>query len=421
MPIDSRPNGMKHGFVIAAAVILALSSFTYLTMEGTWRFREVAGLELPRLAASDDLDAWTRSHAGLSIMQEAGPPVFCLDSAAPQSIPFLTAVTLVPPGPDFLGFSVETRAEGMAGGARPWQQGRIMAWSFDRDHRHLRFWPSEVAAVTGTQDWTAQSLIIPMDGRVKAVRAIAYNASPTGKLCLRDLQLIGLQERPAFTVLRFALWPAWIGALLWIAYGTARAPGRRALKAMIYLVATATLIMILLPQPYYARLVGPAGGALGAWLAPPEFVPPGQGEGQSRPGAPDAQVPAQSEGESQVRGPTLGPGQVSQGAGPSSGPLQDLADWLSLEEVLHATAFGLLAVLACLAFHRASFVVLGSSLCLAVVGSEAMQLMLITRSSEAADLIADLAGVGLGLTAAALLRLGLGLRRAPPGPRPPPL
>ena len=54
---------MKRGFVMAAAVVLALSGLTYLTMESPWRFREVAGLELPRLATVDDLGAWTRSRA----------------------------------------------------------------------------------------------------------------------------------------------------------------------------------------------------------------------------------------------------------------------------------------------------------------------------------------------------------------------
>ena len=82
---------------------------------------------------------------------------------------------------------------------------------------------------------------------------------------------------------------------------------------------------------------------------------------------------------------------------------------------------GLLAFLAGLAFHRTSLVVLGASLCLAVVGSETMQLMLITRSSEAADLVTDLAGAAAGLAAAALLRFGRGLGRAPPDPLPPAL
>ena len=336
----------------------------------------------------------------------------------------MTTATLVPPSAGYLGLSVETRADGLAGGALPWQQGRILVWSFDDDHRHLRFWPAEAAAITGSQDWTAQGLVIPIDGRVKAVRVIAYNASPSGELCLRDLQLTGLRETQAFTVLRFALWPAWICALLWISYSAARTPGSRALKAGVYLTAAVTLVMILLPQPHYARLVEPAGEALGAWLAASEFAQPGQSVAQSSGvGRPDPEAPARIDEERhQHQARPMGPAQKSEEPALGTGLLRILSDWFSLEEAVHAAAFALLAVLACLAFPGVSLVVLGSSLCLAVVGSEAMQLMLITRSGEAADLIADLAGAAVGLVAAALLRLGLGSRRGgPPDALPPPL
>jgi hypothetical protein len=250
------------------------------------------------------------------------------------------------------------------------------------------------------------------------VQVVAFNGASSGRFCIKDLKLAGLMERPAIEILRWGLWVLWAVAFAWIAFEVATSSPSPRARAAVLLVALTIVMMVILPQPHYAKLVSPLATLVQQSLPAPSediaSVPLRVEEAPERDTSPSlAKGPQPMEPLPEAEDP-------ARPKGPSSWvqPIENantwLRSWLNVDNIFHAAAFLVLALLVGLAYPRTSRPVLLVGLATSVLALETLQLLIITRSSQWEDGLAGGAGVlmGLGLS-------GLGRGHTPSSGGPP--
>ncbi|MCG8356150.1 MAG: VanZ family protein [Kiloniellales bacterium] len=433
---------MTRQLAIGLAGMLLLCLVTYLALEMPWRYRVTAPELLPAPTIDRHLAQWDVSPFGVSVDATARDTVVRLAPADGNGTAYIDRPFFLPDGLDHVRFGLEVRAEDLITGYQPWEKARAFVWSFDQELRLIWYWPKDLANLEGDRAWRRYSAVIPLDDRVRAMRLIAYNGAHSGSLALRNLQVEGLAEKPLFTAIRHVLVVVWVLSLVAVAVAIARASPPLWLKAACLAMGLLTLIAVAMPQPYHGEvtqrveawvrivsdpgvlaavmrdLVGrPAQDVDAAAETEPEAEP---SEGQNGPEAegPDAAGTDEADApDDAVETPPRGEDSVDLGsqADLQEQELQERAPAryrLSIWDVGHATSFFLLSLLVCTAFMTAPLPLLALCLGLSVLASESLQLMIITRSSESIDVIADTVGVVLALGLSAMIRFGRALRAA---------
>jgi hypothetical protein len=182
----------------------------------------------------------------------------------------------------------------------------------------------------------------------------------------------------------------------------------------VLLVALTIVMMVILPQPYYAKLVSPLETIVQESLPAPseEFVtgPMGVPGNNALPSVERGAGPLESLPE--VEDPAIPEGSPSW-ARPVETAISWLRNQLSVGQIFHAAAFLVLAFLVGLAYPRTSRPTLLVGLASGVLALETIQLLIITRSSQWEDSVAGGVGVLMGL---GLSRLRRGHTPASGGP-----
>ena len=394
---------------LTSALILALCVVTVLSVTLLWRFDVVERDLLRGGTFADGFAGWEDSRSGVLRSEEASEAMLCLGPASSsEAIPYVTVPVSLSPAVGYLRVTAEVTADGLIKGRHGWQSGQLRVWSFDSEGAALAYWPSALAVLDGSQPWQREDLIVPVGPPVAAAQLVAFNGALAGGWCLRGLQVDGLREKPIFTALRLGLWPAWATALLWLAFLVARPPGSRGLKAAFYGITLLMLTMILLPQPYYGAITGPLEALLG-------HVAPGVGVDHPPPGGESSSLASPQIGSAAQDRVEDGGGVPSQPGVTAPSHMRSLSGPLSLQlditfgDLAHAAAFCLWAFVACLLFGDRPLPLILLCLVLAILASESLQLLLITRGSEGRDLVVDGLGAAFGMGFAALLRIGRGL------------
>jgi len=384
-------------------LLTALCAATYLIVELPWRYSVVEPDVFQDQSLVDGLAHWKKSRSGVTANEDEQQ--LCLESATPRNVPFLIRSIPLSAEFGFLRISAESKAVRFAPGDEPWQQGHLYVRSFDDEGTWLWYWPSRLAVLAENRTWADDRLTIPVHDTVKSMRLVAYNGGHAGEFCFRNLRVEGLRERSIFTFMRYGLFVAWGTLLLWVACAVWKTRGSAVFKALLLGLGLVTVVMVVLPQPHYGRLIHPFQESLGSVVVSSEAENPHQaeaGEPSTTRGLPDSDVPPEPETEGGLR--------------------IEVPEWIlervSFEDIFHAASFLVLAFLACVAFRHVSLPVLLMVLGAASVASESFQFLLVTRSSEWGDLLADGAGLFMGIGVAGLFRLGFGLspRKLESGP-----
>jgi hypothetical protein len=396
---------MGRNALIRTVFVAVLCLVSYLAIEMPWRF-EVVDADLVRL--QDHLSSksdWDLSQAGISFETDSGDQIVCLRADGDNEISSFVRDIRLGVDVDHVRVSSDVKFEGIVPGPESWHQGNLFFWSFDIEGNFLWFWPNRIAARDEDSDWETYELLVPITETVKFARLVAFNAGRSGTMCIRELQVHGLHEKNVFALLRYGLGLGWcvIGIIAVFTIGRIRAS--HWLKVAFGATAFAVLAGIITPQPYYAVITSPIENALYSLnskngdianlnnqaeaIAPVES-PSGTGE-RTTPG-----FPPEPRAEDMVDGPAK-----TRGA----------EDWmalsLSFKALAHGSGFWLLAFLACITFRESRLGALMVFLMVAVVSSEAVQLFIVTRSSERLDLMIDAIGVVLGVGCGALARTRL--------------
>ncbi|MCH9052407.1 MAG: hypothetical protein IIA72_15230 [Proteobacteria bacterium] len=395
---------MARQSTVLIVLLTALCAATYLIIERPWRYSVVEPDVFQDQNLVDGLAHWKKSTSGLRINETQ--KYLCLGPGTPANIPFLVRSIPLSPKFDFVRISAGSKAVRLAPGNEPWQQGHILVRSFNGEGTWLWYWPSKLAVLAGNSPWADHRLTVPVHNTIRDMWLVVYNGGQSGEICLRSLHVEGLRERPMFTFMRYGLFVAWGSLLLWVGRAVLRARGSPFFKAIFLGVGLATLVMVVLPQPYYGRLVNPFEKSLSSVVVSSEA----KGSPQADAGGPSAKQ-------------LLPESEVPSGPETERGFRIEVPEWIleriSFEDIVHAGSFLLLAFFACLAYRHLSLPVLLLFLFATPPASEAVQFLLVTRSSEWRDLVADGIGVFIGVGAASLVRFGFSSRQRWPQSGPP--
>ena len=401
---------MPRRALVGYASVVALCLATVLVLEAPWRYDVIGSDILGAGRWADGLEHWDRAGESVSFRRDGALQVICLGPTAKDSTPLITTAFPVPAQVTHLKVSAELRSDSLTSGPETWQRGYLLSLSFDHNRQAIWYWPREVAAVEGSTDWEEHSLVVPLAGKVGGVRLIAYNGATAGQFCMRSLRVTALREVRFFEALRYLLWVFWAAALLWVGYEVVRIPGPVLPKGGVLATGLMMLVLILMPQPYFAAITGPLETQIGRlWLGAEPDATLRASDASSATLVQTQEGATPHAGDADLEKPNES-GQEAI-ANNESRPRNTI---VTLEALAHAAAFFALAVLSVLAFGHAGLLACLVSLMLAVLASEVMQLMVITRDSQWDDLLADISGVALGLGLGSLLRLCFRLGRLPP-------
>ena len=396
------------------ALLVGLCAATYVVQMSGLRYIPVTPAPAAAIAVPpSDLRAWQASRSGIAFGERDGLVAASLsprDAALGRAgIAMLRAVFAIPDGTAALRLDARIGADALVAGDEPWQAGRVQFVSFDRDGRHVWYWPNDVYRVSGDRPFEPVSVLVPVSPSLKAAMLVIYNGAGSGVLRVGQVGVTHLAERPLFAGLRYGLVLAWVLAGLWTAWNVLNRAASVPLAALLLGTVVLALAAALTPQPGFREVTAP----LQEWAASlaDQVLRPAPAVAPDTPGAP------------------AGPGEAAHGA-PRAGaslvpPQTRPSHAINFKQASHLAMFFLIGLSGFLAFAPAPW--LGRLACLVclAVATECLQWFVVTRSSQVADLAADVAGLVLaGVVAPAALWVTALVRRragAVPGksePRP---
>jgi hypothetical protein len=315
---------------------------------------------------------------------------------------------------------IEARAHDVVAGKQFWQTARVLLWSYGSGGRRLRYMPSEVLRLEGTEDWTRASLVVPVMPETVAMQVVVVQAGLAGSIAIRGIAIDGVGETRAYLIARDVLIAAWLAAAIWVLVPMFRRFTRS--HATVAAILVLTLVGAFAPQPQLSnalldgaaamgRAVAPARHALVRWISPPpaevEPMPvvtlePDQSEPPQAP-PPGSPPPAPA-------APPAPPTAVAPAAGSSL-----VADFTPRPDVKwgHFLAFAALAFTLPFAFPAARRWQILTALLLFGISIEMVQGFSITRSPEPSDVIRDGLGALVGLALAVAWQFSREFRKNP--------
>jgi hypothetical protein len=304
---------------------------------------------------------------------------------------------------------VELLAFDMHPGPEAWQVGRVQIRSYDGSGKFSRYWPADVTSISGNLEWREFTDVIPLPEERGRTFFIAYNAAVSGVMGLRNVRIEGLEERPVFVLVKYALIFLWVVAA--VVFGGILVRGRKRLVSTYCFLFMAVIAFAgtLTPQPYFGQMMKPVEGAARSMVSITGTADAGHHEAAAKP----SDSPT-SGAESSTRQPDGARPKVGVGSSrqlpyvPPRGVFHDI----TLKQVGHFAVFFLLAVFAGFAFRPAPVRVILWYLGIFAISTEALQFFLITRSSQLLDVAVDVVGVAAGCGISALAWRLIGRRRA---------
>jgi len=319
---------------------------------------------------------------------------------------------------------IEARAEDIVAGKEFWQSARVMLWSYGSEGRRMRYIPSEVLRIDGTEDWTHASVVIPVMPETVGMQLIIIQAGLAGSMVVRGVSVDGVGETQTYLIVRGVLIALWLATAIWVLVPMFRRFSR--LHAVVAVIVVMMLAGAFTPQPQLTntlldaaatvgRAVEPARHALARLISPPPVVetvpmealePSGGEPAQAQvPASPPATAPAQPLPQ------TIAPRAVA----PTATTTSLVTDFTPRPSVKwgHSLAFAALALVLPFAFPAARWWHVFSALILFGISIEMVQGFSITRSPEPSDVVRDGLGAALGLALAVAWQFARELRKKP--------
>lgn len=383
-----------------------LCAATYVVQEAPWRYLTVVEALVTGPSPQSPAAGWQETAEGVEMAVEAGRPVLRLTAPASGGLPAVRAHLPLPEGLDGVRVVVEAKADRMVPGPERWQTGRVQINSYDAQGRLLWYWPRDVVEVSGDTGWRHVETVIATTGDLGAVFVLIYNGALSGVMTIRDLDVAGVVERPAFAVLRAILIAAW--ALLGLCATRALVRGRRHLAARALLLALAAVALLgtLTPQPYFQRASVPIESLARSWLTPSVV---GVVTSSSESGEVATEVAPLADGASSNELDAASRDAAPPAEGTSErlnrrGRPEPKAYEPTFKQAGHFAVFAALAIALVWAFPEVPLLVRAIYLLVFALVTECLQLFLITRGASLADLAVDLAGIALASGLFALVR-----------------
>jgi len=358
---------MSRGPALLGTLAVVLIAVTVASFLFAGRFQPVADGLLRNGTLADNAIGWTavgtpqtmRFIDGGVDLSRAEVGVLLLEQTLPR-----------PRGVDYARLSARVKLIDVRAGKLPWEGARVLLVQHDAEARAQWEFPHQLLRAQGDADWRAFDAVFFLPPQTETLRVVFGLNQASGTVMVRDLALVGLNERPGFVLFRAALALAWLALCLVIAVRVLRRPGRGAAGVAVIAVAVVILLGGLLPHTMKSELsslardwgerASPAGPAV---------------TDTSRP-APAAPAPSR---------------QSATDAG-----LMGLV-WTLLHKSGHVTLFALLALVARWCWPRVALWQCGVLLLVFAMSAETLQLLTLDRLSSPRDALLNAVGVIIGL------------------------
>ncbi len=399
---------LRHGLAVA---LLCLATFAVLELP--WRF-ETRDDSLTITPPDKVPSIWVVSPQGVSEAPAAEGGGLLLDAGDSRGVPYV--MTLLRRSKPFSHVRVEAdlRIETLRPGDDHWQRVGVLIFSIGDRMRTIGYWPKRVMLLDEDQPWGRESRVFPLHEATEAIRLMVYNAGRAGRLGLREITLVPLYERPLFLGLRTLVVGLWLAFFAYGAWRLIRLDGRKLPKAALVLLFALATAAIVMPQPYYGRIVHLVESTYAALTdpaePPPQFESAPAEEERARAPEPEARSEGDETSEPTARDDSAGGqaesrrsseaqreprrGQEVRYLGRRGG--DGFFEGLRFKQVAHFSMFLLLAFVSLLTFRRHAVAPILAFVLFYSVSSEFLQLFLATRSTSLSDFYVNALGIGVG-------------------------
>jgi hypothetical protein len=388
------------------AIILLLCVSTYLSFITDLRYSVIEPDILQGKGLSLAGPGPSIASKGVEVAGDDGLPTIWLSDMS-RGGDAAVARRLTVPDADALRPVVELRAIDMLPGSEAWQVGRIEIRSYDRGGKFNRYWPKIITSVSGNLNWREFTDVIPLPEAPGRVYFVAYNAAVSGVMGLRNVRIAGLEERPAFGLVKYALIFLWGVVAVILGWVLVWERKRHVSTYCFLFLAMIALAGILAPQPYFGQLMKPVEEAARSMASITSTAGADHYEvitkRRDSPTAGPESSPPEPDGsrrevgvDSSYQAPYVSPGRAFHG--------------VTLKQAGHFAVFFLLAVFASFVFRPAPVRTIVWYLGIFAISTETLQYFLITRSSQSLDVVVDIVAVaaGCGISALAWRLIGRG-------------
>jgi len=378
-------------------LILTLAAVSLIYQQAVWRFQDVAAEVLQNGDFSSGGAFWQAPRGAHVAVDTVLHGVVLQRDRDGGALPYILQPIKDFAGHKHLRVRAEIRLQNLRPGPAPWQRAVLALESFSSYSARLRYWPHDIANLSGGDGWRTVERVLPVAKAAKSMRLVAYMGAVQGRMTIRNISVRAMAETTLSLWLGWALLASWLLAGVWCLAPLARRPMITPVRGLVLCAGLAILAGALTPQPQLGQAVAlalnlsnTAAEAIRAAVRPESTVK----RQPSVPAGDHATMPRASRPD-KLRTPRA---RAALGAGPSSitspGILTGLAP--GAEHLGHFMAYLLFSALVLLAYGRRSLTRVATGLALFAVISEALQSFIITRDAEWLDMAYNGAGIVSG-------------------------
>jgi hypothetical protein len=387
----SRSCGAILGKFSAALCLIALTCILFGVVD---RFDTVVTKIVPNLSFEDGVKYWSGSPKGISLKNKPLPVIQM--RLAPNPKPLLLArVIPIPDRFTHIRVGADVKIDGVQPGPVWWEQAGIIVRSLDKKWRKIPFWPYEVVLKSGTVDWRRHEAVIPVSSDAQEMRLLVFLDGRAGTMEVTNITIDSAVPSPWVFYAKAGLIAAWVILGLWILAPLLLANSRNILAYFALAAFLATLAAVLAPQPELSHVTNRTlNAALSLFKGDPKpYIPQNQDQA--------AKAKSLKKSKPVKSAATRRPSASKLGAMAASPRHIANGDGSAISHIISHAAFAFFTVLA---FPLAGHLLLLSSLVTAAATTEALQVFVISRTTNWDDFTMNLIGVALGIAFALALR-----------------
>lgn len=369
-------------FKLATIIVLCVVSAALFQLDTRYRVTE-SGI-LPKLDLQELGNHWFGT--GSSIRFAPGPPATIILRNDDRRQTLISRIIENPKRYANIRVEVDIKIDEIRPGSAWWERAVVLLRSWDHKQTRMKYWPSEIAQISGTRPWQHYEAVIPVAENVSHMRLFIVHGGKSGVLQFRNLEVDAAADAPWFAAAKPVLIAAWIIAGAWIVVPLALTRYRDLFACLALTVFAATLAGTLTPQPLLSDTSGPALDRLAKIATPKPSIRQGSG-GKAK--TADDEKP-----QSDRTAPT--PASPTFDTSPHGSILPVTFLKGSGDYVAHFLSHALLALFVFLAFRDVPWWRLLFYLLLTAATDELLQFFVITRSAGILDGLANAAGISVG-------------------------
>ena len=355
-------------------IALVLMAATLALFALTERYQLVTAQVLRNGDFSAGLEGWQVTNGKKQIELEQG--ILRIRATHGGETPGIRQQIKRAAGMERLRLSAWVRHSDVTIGLRPWNAMRLLLVQKNAQGDALWELPHVLEQDRGDSPWHRVSRVFWLPPRVAAVEVMVVLNQVAGEMEVRDLSLDVVQQRQAFSIMRYGLIAAWLLLLPWLAWPLLRAGRHRCGRLAVAIMSLAILVGALTPHTAKHELRRLAKSAYHSELA---VTIKGLVKTTVKSAAPDIVREVRKARQDGVAGVPIG--QI----------------WRAVHKLGHLGLFALLGLATTLAWRRQSWKRLGLYLFAFAITAETLQLLSLDRSAHPMDAGLNVLGAAAGL------------------------